>query len=159
MYYAWNWWWFGSFIIPMILIAWVIFAYGTGRNRTYRTYEFSDRDDFSPRNRADREMRRAENRGRGPRNYRRSEARILEDVCDQLTLDERVDATDIDVQVVDSKVVLRGTVATRAEKRVAESIADTVIGVADVENDLRVGMLAPSARTGAPQPSIPARQS
>jgi osmotically-inducible protein OsmY len=79
-------------------------------------------------------------------------------VCDQLALDERVDAREVDVQVVDSKVRLRGNVATRAEKRVAESIADAIMGVTDVDNDLHVGLQPPVSRTGTSQSPLPAEQ-
>lgn len=153
MYYAWSWWWFVSFIIPMVLIAWIIFGFGSGRYRTYRESSIRNRDE-----RDEREMRYSENRGLGPRNYHRSDERIFEDVCDKLTFDDRLDASGIEVHVLDGKVLLQGAVATRAERRVAEVVAETTAGVIDVQNDVRIGMLAPSARTGAPQPSVPARQ-
>jgi hypothetical protein len=38
-------------------------------------------------------------RGRGPKGYRRSDERIREDVCECLSADDRVDASDIDVTV------------------------------------------------------------
>jgi hypothetical protein len=76
--------------------------------------------------------------GRGPRNYRRSDPRILEDVCDRLTDDPRVDASNIDVRVKDGEVTLAGEVISRGEKRRAEDVAAAVGGVADVINELRV---------------------
>lgn len=77
-------------------------------------------------------------RGRGPKNYRRSDEAIREDVCERLTMDHDVDASDIEVQVSDGVVTLEGTVARRHEKRLAEDVADLVRGVRDVENRLRV---------------------
>lgn len=77
--------------------------------------------------------------GRGPRDYRRSDGRILEDVCEWLAEDPRVDASDIDVSVTDADVTLRGHVADRRMRRLAEDIAARVPGVRDVFNQLRAG--------------------
>ena len=76
--------------------------------------------------------------GRGPRNYRRSDERILGELCDRLTADPDVDATDIDVQVTEARVVLSGEVPDRRTKHRAEDLADAVLGVVEVENRLRV---------------------
>lgn len=81
-------------------------------------------------------------RGRGPRNYRRSDERILEEVVHRLTDDAHVDASDIEVSVKDREVTLSGTVATRFEKRRAEDIAEAVSGVTHVQNNLRMGSVA-----------------
>jgi hypothetical protein len=76
--------------------------------------------------------------GLGPRDYRRSDARITEDVCDWLADDPRVDARDIAVSVRDGDVTLEGTVSDRRARRLAEDIAANVRGVRDVFNRLRV---------------------
>src|SRR5438874_8566225 len=49
-------------------------------------------------------------RGRGPRGYARSPARIYEDLCDRLTESPFIDATDIDVTVAGTEVTLSGAV-------------------------------------------------
>jgi osmotically-inducible protein OsmY len=77
-------------------------------------------------------------RGRGPKNYQRTDERIREDVCERLTYDERVDATDIDVDVREGVVRLSGTVDDRYAKRLAEDVAESVRGIRDVENQIRV---------------------
>jgi BON domain-containing protein len=77
--------------------------------------------------------------GRGPRDYRRSDARILEDVCDRLADDSRVDASEVVVQVRDADVTLEGSVRDRRAGRLAEDIAAGVPGVRDVFIRLRVG--------------------
>jgi hypothetical protein len=77
-------------------------------------------------------------RGRGPKNYRRSDERIHEEVCERLALDHDVDASDIEVNVSGGVVTLDGTVHERQAKRLAEDIADSVTGVNDVQNNLRV---------------------
>ena len=76
--------------------------------------------------------------GCGPRGYHRTDERILEDVCETMTDDGDLDASDIEVGVTAGEVTLSGTVATRSQKRLAEDIADGVSGVAEVHNRLRV---------------------
>jgi hypothetical protein len=76
--------------------------------------------------------------GRGPKNYRRSDERLLEEINERLTDDHAVDATHIEVKVEDGLVTLTGFVATRREKREAEDCALAVRGVHDVMNALRV---------------------
>lgn len=77
-------------------------------------------------------------RGKGPRNYSRSDNRIQEDINDRLSDDPFVDATDIDVAVTSGEVTLTGTVDHRSSKRRAEDIAESISGVKNVENRLRV---------------------
>jgi hypothetical protein len=82
--------------------------------------------------------------GRGPRNYKRSDERIREDVNERLTRHPELDAIDIDVRVSNCQVVLMGVVEDRRAKRLAEDIAEDVWGVDDVRNELKVrhGFLA-----------------
>ena len=75
---------------------------------------------------------------RGPKGYERSDDRIREDVCERLTMDHDVDATDIEVFVSEGVVTLNGTVHERHAKRIAEDICESVRGVRDVQNNLRV---------------------
>ncbi len=84
------------------------------------------------------ELGRAGYAGRGPRKYQRSDERIEEDVNEQLTRHPEIDATDIDVQVHDGEVTLTGTVSDRWMKRLAEDVAESVSGVRDIHNQLRV---------------------
>ena len=77
-------------------------------------------------------------RGRGPRDFRRSDDRLREEVCERLTDDWAVDATEISVQVVDGEVTLTGIVPSREQRRRAEECVDHVSGVRDVFNQLRV---------------------
>ena len=79
-----------------------------------------------------------EHRGRGPKNYRRSDERIKEDINDRLTDAAYLDASEIEVEVNDREVTLSGTVDSRSSKRMAEDIADSVSGVSNVENRIRV---------------------
>jgi osmotically-inducible protein OsmY len=84
-------------------------------------------------------------RGRGPKNYRRPDERLREEVCDRLTDNEWLDAADVEVNVVAGEVILTGTVDSRYAKRLAENIAESVSGVSNVQNNLRVQGYQPAA--------------
>ncbi|MET0341122.1 MAG: BON domain-containing protein [Polyangiales bacterium] len=75
---------------------------------------------------------------RGPKNYKRSDERIREDVSDRLGLSDRLDPSEIEVTVSNGEVTLTGTVQSRGEKYLAEEVADDVSGVNEVNNQLRV---------------------
>ena len=83
-------------------------------------------------------LRRPSFRGAGPKNYRRSDERIREDVCERLTDDHYVDASDIEVNVQNGIVTLSGSVDDRASKRRAEDVVESVRGVTDVQNQIRI---------------------
>jgi len=76
--------------------------------------------------------------GRGPRSYQRSDERIREDVNERLTADPRIDASEIEVRVVNGEVTLSGTVDERHTRRHAEECIEDLPGVRDVKNELRV---------------------
>lgn len=77
-------------------------------------------------------------RGNAPKGYERSDERIREDICERLTHDPRVDASDITVAVKTGIVTLEGSVADRGQKYRIEDVADDVSGVKDVQNRLNV---------------------
>ncbi len=81
---------------------------------------------------------RVDFRGLGPRGYQRSDERVLEDACELLRDDERIDASNIEVAVQGGELTLSGGVNSRVEKRRAEDIVAAVSGVSDVHNRLRV---------------------
>lgn len=83
-------------------------------------------------------------RGHGPKGYRRSDDRIKEDINDRLTDDNRVDASNIEVSVENGEVTLTGTVHNREAKRRSEDLAESVSGVTNVENRLRVSRTSSS---------------
>ena len=76
--------------------------------------------------------------GRGPRGYRRSDQRLLEEISDRLMAHPDVDASDIEVRVDKCVAVLSGTVENRYQKRIAEYVAEDVMGVDDVDHRLKV---------------------
>ena len=94
----------------------------------------------------DEQRERTSHRGKGPKDYKRSDERIREDVSDRLSDDHHIDASEIDIKVSGSEVTLTGTVDSKEMKRRAEDIAESVSGVTNVQNQLRVG--ASSGITG-----------
>jgi osmotically-inducible protein OsmY len=94
-------------------------------------------DDAERRRRTDKMS--GPHKGKGPKDYRRSEDRIREDVSDRLADDEYVDASDIRIEIHNDEVILSGNVNSREEKRRAEDIVESVSGVRNVENRIRVG--------------------
>lgn len=94
-------------------------------------------DDAERRRRMD-ESRSGGHRGKGPKDYRRSADRIREDVCDRLSDDDYLDASNIEVKVEGDEVILTGTAASRDEKRRAEDLVESISGVRNVENRIRV---------------------
>lgn len=76
--------------------------------------------------------------GKGPKGYQRSDARIYEEICERLTYQSGVDASEVEVSVKDGEVTLSGTVLSRGDKRRIEDEADDVYGVKDVHNQLRL---------------------
>jgi osmotically-inducible protein OsmY len=83
-------------------------------------------------------------RGRGPRPTENAQAlgdedtRIWNEVSACLTDDWYVDGTEITLSIDNGEVTLDGVVENRAEKRLAEDCADSVPGVVDVHNRLRI---------------------
>ncbi len=101
---------------------------------------FGSRDPDDAEIRSDRAGERpiGAHRGRGPKGYRRSDERIHEDVCERLTEDQFIDASNIEVTVKDGEVTLDGTVSSRGVKRRAEDLAEMASGIANVQNNLRI---------------------
>ena len=88
--------------------------------------------------------------GRGPKGYQRSDDRIREEICDRLTEDGEVDASEIEVSVQNGEVTLEGAVLDRQMKRDAEDCAERVSGVREVNNRLRVATAPAMQRREAP---------
>lgn len=81
-------------------------------------------------------------KGKGPRNYKRPDDRIRDEIYDRLTDDAYIDASDLEIEVQQGEVQLTGTVHEREEKRRAEDIIESISGVVHVENRLRIGSSA-----------------
>lgn len=75
---------------------------------------------------------------RGPRGYKRSDARIQEDLSERLHYLHDLDSSDVEVTVKDSVVTLTGTVPERTMRFRLENIAARCLGVQDVVNEVKV---------------------
>ena len=75
-------------------------------------------------------------RGRGPKGYVRSDARLEEIICEMLTHDHEIDASEVSVQVKDGEVTLTGSVDDRRTKYLIEERIDQC-GVKEIHNQLR----------------------
>ena len=86
-------------------------------------------------------------RGRGPRGYVRSPVRIYEDLCDRLTENPFIDASDIDVTVTGTEVTLSGAVQDTIAMHQVQAIAEEVAGVSHVHNRLQLRGVAERENT------------
>ena len=77
-------------------------------------------------------------RGFGRLGYTRSDARILEDVSEELNEHGRIDAADITVRVSDGEVTLTGTVPDEPMSRLVVAATQRLRGVRSVHNLLAV---------------------
>jgi osmotically-inducible protein OsmY len=76
-------------------------------------------------------------RGRGPKGYKRSDERLMEAICERLTDDPGVDASDVSVEVSDGEVTLTGTVLDKPTKWQVEDVVESCSGVIGIRNCLR----------------------
>lgn len=75
----------------------------------------------------------------GPKGYQRSDERIRGDICDRLMrASNHIDSSEVTVEVAKGKVVLEGTVPVRRMKHAIEDLADSCLGVKDIDNRVRV---------------------
>lgn len=84
------------------------------------------------------ESSKEDHTGKGPRGYKRSAEKIQDEACEILMKDFALDASDIEVDVLDDVLYLRGTVASRSDKKRAEFLLDRVAGIRDIQNQLTV---------------------
>lgn len=77
-------------------------------------------------------------RGRGPKGYERSDERLREIVCERLTDDPHIDASDVHIEVKDKVVKLTGHVPDRRTKYEIEDVVEHCGGIKDIDNQVRV---------------------
>jgi osmotically-inducible protein OsmY len=75
---------------------------------------------------------------RGPKGFKRSDVRLKDDIAERLMYSEDIDPSDVTLEVKDAKVTLDGTVPERWMRYAIDDIAESVMGVEDVENNIRV---------------------
>lgn len=103
--------------------------YGMTREEEYETVDWSH-DTRS-------ESSTEKHYGKGPKNWP-SDERIQQKVSEQLFLSQEVDARNIEVEVKEGMVYLRGTVSDRRQKKAAERWIENISGVADIQNELTI---------------------
>lgn len=103
-----------------------------GRPEPYGTASYDPR--YEPRS----ESAPLEPRRRAPKGYFRSDERIREDIYERLIQSEDIDSEDVTVRVEQGKVALEGTVPERRMKHQIEDLAESCLGVTEVDNGLRV---------------------
>lgn len=86
----------------------------------------------------DREEIRGPHYGKGPKGYTRSDDRIRDEVCEVLSRQGHIDASDVEIFVENRQVRLVGTVTQRSDKRNLEMMVERVHGVDEVHNELRL---------------------
>lgn len=74
--------------------------------------------------------------GKGPKGWKRNDETIREEACEALYRSYDVDASEVEVEVKDCTVTLKGIVENREMKRAAEDAVSDVTGVEDVMNKL-----------------------
>lgn len=77
-------------------------------------------------------------RGIGPKNYVIPDEKIRDDVCELLARDSRIDASEIEVDVKEGCVFLRGDVDSRRTKRLAQLVIEDLPGIEDIFNQLKI---------------------
>ncbi|HXW60476.1 MAG TPA: BON domain-containing protein [Myxococcota bacterium] len=113
-------------------------AYEESANRPRERGPFLEEFDYIPERHEIYDDGSGPHAGKGPKNWHRRDERINEDVNERLFKDSWIDASDIQVHVEKGEVTLKGTVEDRASKRRAEDVAESVLGVSQVHNQLRV---------------------
>jgi hypothetical protein len=76
--------------------------------------------------------------GVGPKGYRRSSERLKEEAFSLLQRNRDLDASEIEVEVKDEIIILKGNVKSRSDKRLAERIVEEIHGIEDVYNFLTI---------------------
>jgi osmotically-inducible protein OsmY len=110
--------------------------YASYGRSTYGAQSGYGRDYGSSYGRSAAEMRQ-DYRGRGPKGYSRSDERLKEIICERLTDDPRIDASDVTVEVQQGVVKLTGAVPERRTKYQIEDLIERC-GAQDVDNQLRI---------------------
>ncbi len=112
--------------------------YGFGNSDYDSSYFGTGRAFSSTRDQDFRNESRMGHAGKGPKGYKRSDDRIKEEVSESLERHPHIDASEIEVDVKDGIITLRGHVEDRRQKRLAEDTIEHLQGVKDVRNELTV---------------------
>jgi hypothetical protein len=81
--------------------------------------------------------------GRGPKGWKRTDEMLKEEVSLALTRSLEVDPSELEVEVKDHCVYLKGTLPTKGMRLVAEDLVGSVPGVEDVFTQIRIKKASP----------------
>jgi osmotically-inducible protein OsmY len=81
---------------------------------------------------------RESHRGKGPKGYARSDARVRELICEALTQHPRIDVSDVEVSVANGEVSLSGSVVDRWTKFAIEELAERYVQGDRIHNAVKV---------------------
>jgi osmotically-inducible protein OsmY len=76
--------------------------------------------------------------GNGPLGRRRSDDSLAAEIHEILTQDPELDTTDLEIEVAGGAVTLTGTVDSGDARMLAEELVESLTGVREVHNRLRV---------------------
>ncbi len=76
--------------------------------------------------------------GKGPKGYKRSIDKIKDEACEILARDFELDASNIEVEIKENFLFLKGFVFSRQDKKKAESLVEDISGIDDVQNQLQI---------------------
>lgn len=104
---------------------------------SYGELHAGDRSWGSLKRRMDERAQRNQSfRGRGPKGYVRSDERLREIICERLTDDHDIDASNVSIDVKDGEATLTGHVESRREKFLIEELVDQC-GARAIHNQIR----------------------
>lgn len=106
-------------------------SYVTGNNHPY-----ADREAHNRYNRE--HFPQGPHRGKGPKNFTRSDERLKEHVNELLMEHDEIDATHVDVDVKNGEVTVTGTVQARQQRRAIEDLIEGMVGVKDVHISIKI---------------------
>src|SRR4051812_20730898 len=89
---------------------------------------------------------RGPHRGRGPQSWAPDDRRVWEIVCERLMHDRLIDAREMEVEVENGVVTLRGVAAHASDPALARMLVRQTPGVRDVVTELRIETRQRSAR-------------
>ena len=76
--------------------------------------------------------------GRGSQFQRRSDDKIYEEIRELLTNNPDLDASEVELHIESGEVTLTGTIDSRDARWLAEDLVNSVTGVREVNNRLKV---------------------
>jgi hypothetical protein len=76
--------------------------------------------------------------GLGPKGYKRSDMRLKDEACLLMNQDPILDSTNIQIDVLNNVIYLRGIVDSRRDKKRAEVLVEDIYGIEDVQNQLKI---------------------